>query len=367
MKVAFDNQIFTKQPYGGISRIFVKTAVELRQLEVDAKIFGGFHINNYLKELPKSIGSGKFLENYPKRSLRIVNNFNKAWSSYEAWSFKPDIIHETYYSFDPPIHKKKPVIVSVYDMIQELYPQLFPAYEITTSEKKAALERADHIISISHHTKKDLIELFGIPPEKISVVHLAADGMSGAAIRKYEKLERPFFLYVGARRGYKNFKTMVRAFASSQSLIKDFDIIAFGGMGFEKDELDLFKELGVKKDSIRHEKGDDSYLAFLYSQAFAFVYPSLYEGFGIPPLEAMVNNCPVLSSNTSSMPEVIGDAALFFDPNNEEEIKEQMESLVLGSALRADLIKKGISQSTKFSWKKSAIETREVYQKVLNS
>lgn len=366
MKVAFDNQIFTKQAYGGISRIFAKTAWELQELNVDPRIIGGFHINNYLKDLPKSIASGKFLNAYPKKSLRVFNALNKAWSSFEASSFDPDIIHETYYSFDPPIKKKeRPVVVSVYDMIQELYPEMFPAYEITTPEKKATLKRADQIISISHHTKKDLIELFGIPAEKISVVHLAADNLSKGIKEDFQKPERPFFLYVGARRGYKNFQKLVKAFASSEELKRDFDIIAFGSMGFEKEEIDLFNQLRIAPEKIRHESGDDTYLAFLYSQAFAFVSPSIYEGFGIPPLEAMVNNCPVISSNTSSMPEVIGEAALFFDPTSQEEMKVQLERLVSDASLRADLIQKGVSQSTKFSWKRSALETREVYTKVL--
>ncbi|MFC3880941.1 glycosyltransferase family 4 protein [Algoriphagus namhaensis] len=367
MKIAFDNQIFTKQSYGGISRIFANTAVELEQLGVGVRIIGGFHINNYLKELPKSITSGKYIESYPKRSLRVFNQLNKAWSSLEANKFKPDIIHETYFSFDSPIKKKKPVVVSVYDMIQEIFPQLFPEYELTTPEKKASLERADHIISISEHTKNDLVNLFGIQPDKISVVHLAADTLSQATANDYKEPERPFFLYVGGRRGYKNFKSLLRAFASSELLVKDFDIIAFGGMPFEKEEVELFHELGLNENKVRHESGADSYLAFLYSKAFAFIYPSLYEGFGIPPLEAMVNHCPVISSNTSSMPEVIGDAALFFDPREKEEMKNQMERLVLDSKLRQDLIKKGLSRSENFSWKKTAMETNKVYQKVLAS
>jgi glycosyltransferase involved in cell wall biosynthesis len=164
---------------------------------------------------------------------------------------------------------------------------------------------------------------------------------------------------------YKNFQNFLHAFAASEFLKKEMNIIAFGGGEFSAKEKELFSSLGLREDQMIQIGGNDQILANLYSKAYAFIYPSLYEGFGIPPLEAMAYNCPVLSSNVSSMPEVIGDAALFFNPNDLEEIRVQMEKVVLDQNLREELILKGKEKNTEYSWEKTAEETSEVYKKVI--
>lgn len=334
---------------------------------VESKILAGFHINAYLKGNHDFV-SGYYLNKYPKRSIRIFRKLNKNLSNIQAKSIKPDIIHETYFSSKPIIKSSVPVIVTVYDMIQELFTDLFDPSLIHTKEKIESLKRADHILSISHHTKKDLCHLFNIPPEKVSVVHLAADKPKEIYNNSnIVSTSKPYFLYVGLRISYKNFHNFIHAFASSELLKKEMSIIAFGCGEFSVKEKELFNTLGLREDQIVQVGGSDEVLATLYSKAYAFIYPSLYEGFGIPPLEAMAYNCPVLSSNVSSMPEVIGNAALFFDPSDLDEMRENLEQVVLDQDLREELILKGKIKSDEFSWEKTAKETSTVYEKVISS
>ncbi len=364
MKVLFDPQIFSIQKYGGISRYFVRMAEEMQNMGEDVAIEAGWHINYYLTESNSKLVKGHYFHKYPSHSIRAFRKLNSYKGSLRSFLSRPDIIHETYFSSEPIIKTSRSVIVTVYDMIQELYSDQFRPEELVTVPKKAALKRADHIISISHQTKKDLIRLFDIDSEKISVVHLAAD-----KALKIDKVEsegnRPFILYVGLRSGYKNFSNFLKAFASSERLKSELNIYAFGGGGFNQQEKELIQSLGLSSNQVLQVAGTDLDLASLYSKAHAFVYPSLYEGFGIPPLEAMTYGCPVVSSYTSSLPEVIGDAGLTFDPLNVEEMASQLEKVVFDEDLRSILIEKGYQRVQQFSWKNTALQTLEIYKNVI--
>ncbi len=171
----------------------------------------------------------------------------------------------------------------------------------------------------------------------------------------------PYFLYVGQRSGYKNFARLLNAYASLPRIRNEFDLISFGTNAFTPQEKEAIHSLGLDPMRVRHLSGDDASLAYLYRKATAFVYPSLYEGFGLPPLEAMSLGCPVLCSNTSSMPEVVGDAGLFFDPLDSEAIRQAMESVASSLELRRDLISRGTQRVKSFSYDRCAAETLAVY------
>ncbi|MCP8689162.1 glycosyltransferase family 4 protein, partial [Marinobacterium sedimentorum] len=177
---------------------------------------------------------------------------------------------------------------------------------------------------------------------------------------------RPYLLYVGNRQGYKNFAGFVKAFSASPRLVGKYDIVAFGGGDLSKDELSLFLNLGLNKGQVVYCSGDDAKLASLYESASAFVYPSLYEGFGLPPLEAMSYGCAVISSNTSSMPEVIGNAAEFFNPLCIDQMRDAMENVLFSQARSAELKMFGYARIKDFSWEKCAIETLNVYKKLVH-
>lgn len=361
MKIAFDHQIFT-QRYGGISRYYTELSQNLLGLNQNVSIFAGANRNNqYLPSLPNNCA--KF-NHYPAKRKGLFMLANNYWVNKKIAQWQPDIVHQTYYLKTSHPKKVAPTIVTAHDMVHELFPESFKSNDKTTERKRKAFANADHIISVSHNTKQDLIGLFGINPEKISVVYLAAQTPKIIEKANQSIQEKPFLLYVGTRAKYKNFLGFLRAVASSQKLINQFDIVAFGGGSFSNEQLETIKSLNFKENQIRQVTGDDGVLARMYSSATAFIYPSLYEGFGLPPLEAMAYECPVISSNTSSMPEVIGNAAEFFDPNNIESMTSAIENIVFSPSRIMTLKKQGLVRVQEFSWKQCAQETLGIYKKL---
>ena len=367
MKIAFDYQIFSQQSYGGISRYYSRLATELLKLEQDVSIFAGVHRNNYLSYLPNRVVKGRKLAKYPPKTAKLFQFANHYWSNYQISVLRPQVIHETYYSNFIHNLNNVPRIVTVHDIIHELFSETFNKSNIITQRKISTFNRADHIISISHNTKKDLIEFYGISPEKITVIHLASNIFSHSNLNSiFPNSSKPFLLYVGPRDGYKNFNCFLEAVSLSQKLINEVDIVAFGGGVLSSAEQAIIHSLGFKNGQVRQIGGDDLVLSSLYKDAIAFVYPSLYEGFGIPPLEAMAHQCPVISSNSSSMPEVIGNAGEYFDPKDPESIKVAIENVVFSPSRIKDLKVKGLERIKDFSWQKCAQETLSVYEKIVN-
>lgn len=365
MKVAFDHQIFTIQTYGGISRYYTILAEGLFRQQQDVRIFAGFHRNHYLSEQTVNLVKGRRINKYAPKSGRIFQWLNHAISQPLLKLWQPDIIHETYYSTLPTLRTNAIRVTTVYDMIHELFAEQFSKSDNTTQWKKAAFERVDHIISISHSTKRDLVQLFGIDEQKITVVHLGVDLTAFKENRSVlSRFDRPFVLYVGGRGGYKNFVGFLNAFAGSAGLMSELDVIAFGGGRFNVVELQLIKKLGFKENQVRQVGGSDDVLSALYRQAIAFVYPSLYEGFGLPPLEAMASGCPVVSSNTSSIPEVVRESGVYFDPRNIAEMQSAIEKVVFSDDLKKDLVFSGYKNIEQFSWQKCTSETLSVYKRL---
>lgn len=366
MKIAFDHQTFNWQSYGGISRYYTVLAQELLKQGQDVRVFAGVHRNNYLSDLPKKVVSGVKLKKYPLLTNRIFQAFNYYLASYQINHWQPDVIHETYYSFMPSPKASVPRVTTVYDMIHELYPRMFYSWDRTSDWKRKTLDRVEHIISISHSTKKDLIDILGVDENKISVVHLGVDmSFFRYPNKKESETQRPFLLHVGGRGSYKNFSSTLHAMAYSQRLKKDFDLIAFGGGSFNKDEQSLIYRLGFRGEQVRQIGGCDEVLKALYHQASAFVYPSLYEGFGLPPLEAMACSCPVISSNTSSMPEVIANAAEYFQPTEIDELTNSIEKVVYSPARIKELKLLGLDRVKFFSWGNCSKKTLGVYKKII--
>ena len=186
MKIALDNQIFNYQSYGGISRYYSLLAKELLLLNQDLDIFAGIHQNIYLSDLPENIIWGIKLKQYLPKSRRFFQFLNHHLANTKIRKWKPDIIHETYYSSMPfSNYSNIPRVTTVYDMIHELFSEKFSARDKTSDKKRETVNRVNHIISISNSTKKDLIELFGVEEKKISVIHLGVDSFS---FLNYDKL-----------------------------------------------------------------------------------------------------------------------------------------------------------------------------------
>ena len=285
----------------------------------------------------------------------ISRNAIKKW--------KPDIFHETYFSPRSNAPIGCPTVVTVYDMIHEKFPKYFNRFDPTSNWKEKAVKRATHIICISESTRRDLLELFPSLENKVSVVHLGFS--TTQVIEEIGNIQRPYLLYVGTRNGHKNFLALLNAFVSSQKLCSEFNLVAFGGGAFTTSELQLINGLGLKEKQIIQVGGNDEILAGYYKNASAFIYPSVYEGFGLPPLEAMAQNCPVVSSNTSSMPEVIGDAGEFFDPNSIDEMREAIERVVFSSSRSRELIEQGKRRLEMFTWQNCANQTLNIYNQLI--
>lgn len=368
MKIAYDHQIFA-QPYGGISRYFARIANGLLDSGQEPKIFVPFYLNNSLTSLPKSCINGRYIRRYPPKLSLFFNAYNSFSSRHQISRWKPDLVHETYYSRIGSAPKDCTTVITVYDMIHELYKDDFSKKDDTRTLKRIAINRADHVICISENTKNDLMSIYNIDEKKITVIHLGFDQFAKTnqiSEGSFQKM-KPFLLYVGNRWGYKNFAGFLTAIASSKKLMSDFNVISFGASKFNKHELDLIKKLGFSENQVRHVSGNDLLLGLYYRCARAFVYPSLYEGFGIPPLEAMAQECPVISSNTSSMPEVIGSAAYFFNPLSHDEIRNSIEAVVYSDSLISELKKRGNERLNYFSWANCSRQTLDVYQNLVGS
>jgi len=356
------------QRYGGISRYFFELASRLERIEggvLNCWINSPVFVNEYLRRARGELRvSGVFFPALP-RTRRIYGLMNSTLSPLTLSFQKPDIVHETYYTKKTAAPHHSKIVVTVYDMIHELYPDRFSKLDRSSELKRVAVERADYVICISENTRRDLIRILGVSPEKTAVVHLGFS-LSNRTVPTLRTLKRPFILYVGNREGYKNFLNLLAAYASKSELFGPYDLLAFGGeRSLNPQECEIIQRLKIPRERVQHMSGDDDVLAALYRQAAMFVYPSLYEGFGMPPLEAMSYDCPVACSNTSSIPEVVGDAAMYFDPLDINSIADALVCLAEDFGLRAKLIARGRSRLSFFSWEQCAMQTLEIYRGLL--
>lgn len=367
MKILYDYQAFSRQFYGGVSRYFIEIARRLSNIEgIELQIFAPYYLNNYLEELDQRIVFGQKVSNVPKAVGKLLNIYNWAALRTQVVSYNPDILHETYFSKrSAAVNKNQARVVTVYDMIHELFPQYFSAWDKTSRNKRLAVARADHVICISENTRRDLLDIFDVPRAKVSVAYLGFDSQQAVDAPRERLIDEPYLLYVGIRSGYKNFPRLLEAYTATQALHQNYRLVCFGGGDFSKSELQQFKDLGICSNRLSWMGGGDDVLMKLYQHAAAFVYPSLYEGFGIPPLEAMAHDCPVVCSSGSSISEVVGDAGEFFDPNDCNSIARAIET-VAGSQARAEELRLlGRERIKFFTWEQCANRTHDVYSSLL--
>ena len=357
MKVLFDYQIFLEQKYGGISRYFANLHYGINsQSESASKLGLLFTDNAYIKN--QQLLAGAFNGLIKKKSRRY--KYNKWYCKYLLQQNNFDVFHPTYYS--PYFLKslKKPFVLTVHDMIHELLPQYFIENLDSYKYKGQVIERADHIIAISDSTKNDIQKFYNIDDNKISVIHHGYQMQVAAGLSNFFTINGEYILFVGDRFGYKNFNLFIKAAATviSKYSIK---LICAGGGSFTPEEMKLITELNLI-DKIQQLIVTDDQLAGLYKHALAFIYPSLYEGFGLPVLEAFYNNCPVVMSNTSALPEVGGNAVEYFNPMDEQSVAFAIEQVINSKDKQDDLREKGKERLKLFSFENCLQKTLQVYQ-----
>ena len=285
-----------------------------------------------------------------------------------------DLFHATNLVM-PPLRRAKGVF-TVYDLTF----MLFPEYHVKgmhsfARDTKKYVDRSDCLIAISEHTKRDVVEHLHIPPERVRVTLLAADEryrvisneQAVAAVLAKYGIDREYILYTGTLEPRKNVPTLLRAFhLFRQETGAPHRLVLAGKRGWLYDKIFAeVRSLGLEADVIFTGYVPDEDLPYLYNGAALFAYPSFYEGFGLPPLEAMACGCPVVTSNRSSLPEVVGDAGLMVDPNRHEELAEAMVNILSNGQLSSLLREKGLSRAAEFSWKRCAVETLAIYNDVL--
>lgn len=371
MKILYDFQIFWDQEYGGPSRYFYNLINEFEK-NSNLKVCSPFYINKYLKEVSKKKNIfGIYLNNnlvkkVPKKiKIQFENYFFNPLNQYifNKYSkyYKPDIIHSTFFNYVP--EKKYKNVITVYDLIHEIFHKEYKQ-ESYYRPKKKALENADKIICISKNTASDLIKFYDVEKSKIEVIYLASDLKLNTEDSHSKIIKNNYLLYVGKRKGYKNFNKLVKAFSISKKLKENFQIICFGGGSFENKEKEFLSDNGLNHNNVKQIDGNDRILKNFYTNAVALIYPSIYEGFGLPILEAMQCKCPVFCSNTSSMKEIGGDGVVYFNPNEIDEIRFKLELHLFDNIFLEKLKKNGLLHSNNFSWKRCSEQTMKVYKEL---
>jgi glycosyltransferase involved in cell wall biosynthesis len=365
--IVYDHQIFSLQPVGGISRYFCELALRVSRADgFGARVIAPLHFNHHLAEC----GAPKTALYLPKpwKAGPLFRCVNRWLSPGLTDRVKPALIHRTFFGLSER-PRGVPVVVTVFDMINELFPQGFAASDTTARDKRLAVVKADHVLCISQCTADDVIRLLGVSPAKVSVTHLGCSESFSEPAPEDETSPhpRPYLLFVGHRAGHKNFDGLLSAYAASARLHSHFDLVAFGGLPFSRGERDRVASLGLSPDRVLRWSGPDTALARAYRHARALVYPSKYEGFGIPPLEAMSAGCAVACSDRSSIPEVVGQAARLFDPGQLDSIRCAVEAIAFSDAERVALIAAGRRRVLEFSWDRCAQRSADAYRKLIAS
>ncbi len=373
MKILLDPQIFNQQTYGGISRYYSEVFSILSKKK-DVKIILPIYKsdNAYISKtqllvenrLLNSLYSILSAVKISTRSLRKKKSDKLLDKFFEENSY--DLFVPTYYN--PYFLNKingKPFVLTVYDMIHELMPQYFENDPYNVVEFKSILiKKASKIIAVSNNTKKDILKFYPqIDPDKIEVIYHG----SSIKIEPNVKVDLPpnYILYVGSRADYKNFKFLVKAITPLLKANPNLKLLAAGGGKFDDDELKWIKSLCLENQIVQKSFKENE-LGHFYQNAEFFVFPSLYEGFGIPVLEAMASGCPIILTKHGSFPEIAGEAGIYFDSNSEEDLRDKIQMLLNDKKLRAKFAKKGLEQVKKYNWNDAAEKCLKVYQEAIS-
>ncbi|MEQ8384522.1 MAG: glycosyltransferase family 1 protein [Coleofasciculus sp. A1-SPW-01] len=382
LKVFIDATPLSPKP-SGVSFYVANLIHYLYKLQVHQDFQLGVTYQPRLKDwLRQNLEFPESLNPYPNRYLlplpvRITNflleNFTEFFSLYlDSCLPLPTIIHGTNYNVYPYQNSLK--VITIYDLTFIKYPNYTDSTVKTYLKRiKQCLQWTDLVLTISENSKKDIIEYLDIDIERIYVTPLASRYHSNRlSIPSYTSINynfsHPYILFVSTIEPRKNITTLISAFNHLKQKYKiEHHLILIGQKGWHHKPIFAAIENSPWNHHIHHlDYLSDELVALFYSKADVFVYPSHYEGFGLPVLEAMTLGAPVVTSNTSSLPEVAGDAALLIDPNDPIQLAEAILKIISDAQIRQDLIQKGKARAKLFSWERTAQETLNAYKSLLS-
>lgn len=373
MKILLDPQIYYFQKFGGISRYYTEIFSFIRH-KPDSEVILPllYSENEYARE--QHLMKESFLMKGLYKVTSALHISTRTLQKKRAGRYLEQVLSKTEFDvfiptyFDPyflSFTGNKPFVLTVYDMIHELFPEYYADQNLRIVEHKLLLmEKATMIIAVSENTKRDILNIYPhINENKIVVIY------HGTSLTKDHNvtvnLPADYILYVGERANYKNFHFLLRSAAPLLQENKNLHLICAGGGSFKKEEMAVFTKMGLANQIIQKPFRENE-LAHFYAGAKCFVFPSLYEGFGIPVLEAMVCGCPVLLGHHSSFPEVAADAGVYVNLDSEEDLKNKIQLFISDEAVRQEFSLKSKEQAKKFTWSHAADQCYEVYKKAIS-
>ncbi len=339
----------------------------------------------------------EFISNSPKVKKVMINIGWYSWREqvvmpFYIWREHLDLIHFPH--FNIPVFTPVKFVMTLHDLILTHFPTVRATtkkvfiYKIKNLAYKlvmmAAISRSQKIITVSEFTKKDIIHKFKIPASKIIVTYEGVANLTrgrdslfvskldvGETLDKYH-IGKKFLLYVGNAYPHKNLEFLIRVFSRLHALRPDLKLVLVGKNDYFYSRIheyarsiNLWQKENINSPIIFPGYIPDAQLEIMYQEALVYVFPSLYEGFGLPPLEAMAKSCPVVSSDRASLPEILGAAALYFNPEDEDDMLKKINYILDDSAKREDLKSKGLEQIKKYNWWECANQTFSVYRNIL--
>lgn len=371
-EVVVDGAIFQSQAKGGISRLF--SEILPRMCEMDDSLHIRLLTQGRLKQtLPQH-------RHITHRSISSIERYlrpNWVWQSilpkikhftYNLWTGtgKGKIWHSTYYTM--PEKWTGYSVATVHDMVFELFPQFYsgPGFDLFRQRKRFSVQRADAVICVSGTTRQDVLRFYELDADRIHVVPNACSDifrrLDCTGLSRIGQVEQPFLLYIGNRARYKNFAILAKVY-SLWHRRKEVALVLVGGKSFSESEQQLMEELAIAKQVKLLRDIDDETLCCLYNRALAFIYPSLYEGFGMSLLEAMACGCPIIASRIPSTVEVAGDCPIYFDPSEEDDLLNALDT-ALSEGRNSERIQTGLERVKFYSWDKTAAQTLKIYRSV---
>jgi glycosyltransferase involved in cell wall biosynthesis len=372
LDVVVDGIIYESQSKGGISRLF--NEIFLRMCEADDTLHITLLTGGRLRQvLPQHL-------RITHRSVPNIARFlrpNRVWHSVwphvrhfmcDLWAGTGEgkIWHSTYYTMPDKWVGRS--VVTIHDMVFELFPQFYDELDFDSfrRRKRLSIQRADAVICVSDTTRRDVFRLYGLDADKVHVVPNAYSDIfrwvDCTDLPESIQIEQPFLLYVGNRARYKNFDVLAKAY-SLWHRRKEVALVLVGGRSVSKSEQRLMEELDIAKQVKLLRDIDDETLCRLYNRALGFVYPSVYEGFGMPLLEAMACGCPVIASRIPSTIEVAGDCPVYFETGKIEDLLRAFD-VILSEGRDSERVRAGLEMVKSYSWDKTAAQTLEVYRAI---